>query len=64
MGFPSIWYDRFLLPLINIEAVLAYDREEYRQVENPDRDTESSWSRGDTILDVLRFLIYLDEMSL
>ena len=38
VGFPSVFCEYVLLPLVNKEAVLAYGREEYGKAGNPSID--------------------------
>ena len=38
MGFPSVYYEYVLLPLVKNEATLTYDRAEYSKTGNPSRD--------------------------
>ena len=38
VGFPSVWYEYVLLPLVNKEATLAYGRAECSKVGNPSRN--------------------------
>ena len=38
VGFPSVWYEYVLLPLVNKESALAYGRIEYSKSGNPSRD--------------------------
>ena len=38
MEFPSVCCEYVLLPFVNKEAALTYDRAEYSNSENPNRD--------------------------
>ena len=38
VGFPSVYCECVLLPLVNKEVSLAYDRAEYSKAGNPSRD--------------------------